>query len=262
MRLHSLAPLVLIGAFLPGLPVGAHDTHANLSFGATSIEGARASDYDDVLQEYAEANSKFQDDLLNAKSLDERAKLLKKSPVHKFWRKFDRAAKSDVRALVWMLHHAAEKESDPKKMQKLVDGLARRVLKSDVTTPDFGDVLSVIKDIETLAEDDLLALYDQVLETSSHHDVKAQAQYRKAWLFHRSQHAERKDQFDAQIELCAKTYGGTRYGTLALASTVQPSDLEEGKPAPNFYAETLEGHGFKLSDYKGKIVLIDFYGFW
>jgi peroxiredoxin len=35
-----------------------------------------------------------------------------------------------------------------------------------------------------------------------------------------------------------------------------------GKPAPDFYAETIDGHAFKLSDYKGKVVLLDFYGFW
>jgi peroxiredoxin len=26
--------------------------------------------------------------------------------------------------------------------------------------------------------------------------------------------------------------------------------------------ETIDGHQFKLSDYRGKVVVLDFYGFW
>ena len=32
--------------------------------------------------------------------------------------------------------------------------------------------------------------------------------------------------------------------------------------APDFDAKTIDGHEFKLSDYRGKVVLLDFYGFW
>jgi AhpC/TSA family len=35
-----------------------------------------------------------------------------------------------------------------------------------------------------------------------------------------------------------------------------------GKPAPDIVGEDLDGKPFKLSDYKGKVVLLDFWGFW
>lgn len=35
-----------------------------------------------------------------------------------------------------------------------------------------------------------------------------------------------------------------------------------GCPAPDFTSEDVEGHAFKLSDYRGKVTLIDFWGFW
>jgi len=35
-----------------------------------------------------------------------------------------------------------------------------------------------------------------------------------------------------------------------------------GKPAPEISAEDLDGKGFKLSNYKGKVVLLDFWGNW
>jgi hypothetical protein len=35
-----------------------------------------------------------------------------------------------------------------------------------------------------------------------------------------------------------------------------------GKPAPEIAGDDLDGKAFKLSDYKGKVVLLDFWGFW
>ncbi|HEV3081451.1 MAG TPA: hypothetical protein VGY66_16855 [Gemmataceae bacterium] len=35
-----------------------------------------------------------------------------------------------------------------------------------------------------------------------------------------------------------------------------------GKPAPEINGDDLDGKAFKLSDYKGKVVLLDFWGFW
>lgn len=38
--------------------------------------------------------------------------------------------------------------------------------------------------------------------------------------------------------------------------------LSVGRDAPDFEAQDVEGNAFKLSDYKGKVTLIDFWGFW
>lgn len=38
--------------------------------------------------------------------------------------------------------------------------------------------------------------------------------------------------------------------------------LQVGKPAPDIEGEDLEGKKFKLSDYRGKVVLLDFWGHW
>ena len=53
----------------------------------------------------------------------------------------------------------------------------------------------------------------------------------------------------------------------SLAPTVEDvSQLKEGREvgnrAPDFEATDVEGKSFKLSDYRGKVVVLDFWGFW
>ncbi len=40
------------------------------------------------------------------------------------------------------------------------------------------------------------------------------------------------------------------------------SDFAVGKKAPDFEGEDQDGKTFKLSDYRGKVVVVDFWGFW
>ncbi len=41
-----------------------------------------------------------------------------------------------------------------------------------------------------------------------------------------------------------------------------PAALPAGSEAPEITGEDLEGVPFKLSDYRGKVVLLDFWGHW
>ena len=37
---------------------------------------------------------------------------------------------------------------------------------------------------------------------------------------------------------------------------------QPGSTAPDFKGSTIDGFQFELSEYRGKVVLLDFYGFW
>lgn len=60
----------------------------------------------------------------------------------------------------------------------------------------------------------------------------------------------------------------TKYADAANVLKLAKPDLEEiqklsvGKTVPEIEAEDLDGKKFKLSDYRGKVVLIDFWGHW
>ena len=49
---------------------------------------------------------------------------------------------------------------------------------------------------------------------------------------------------------------------LAAAAPHNPRDLEIGKVAPDIQGEDVDGKAFKLSDYRGKVVVLDFWGDW
>ena len=53
-----------------------------------------------------------------------------------------------------------------------------------------------------------------------------------------------------------------KFGGIAANELFEMIQLAVGKPAPEIEAEDLDGKAFKLSDYKGKVVLLDFWGHW
>jgi hypothetical protein len=53
--------------------------------------------------------------------------------------------------------------------------------------------------------------------------------------------------------------GDTRYATWARTELYKPV---VGEPAPDFTGRTIDGSTFKLSDYRGKVVMLDFWGDW
>lgn len=55
---------------------------------------------------------------------------------------------------------------------------------------------------------------------------------------------------------------GKTYGERAKAELFEIDALAVGKVAPDIVGEDLDGKAFKLSDYRGKVVLLDFWGNW
>lgn len=49
---------------------------------------------------------------------------------------------------------------------------------------------------------------------------------------------------------------------MAAAASAQDTTEKEFKEAPNFTLETMEGNSFTLSDYKGKVVVLNFWATW
>lgn len=59
-----------------------------------------------------------------------------------------------------------------------------------------------------------------------------------------------------------KEFGDTPYAAKAEAFLFELDNLQVGKTAPDFEATDEKGQKYKLSDYRGKVTVIDFWGFW
>jgi hypothetical protein len=71
----------------------------------------------------------------------------------------------------------------------------------------------------------------------------------------------------ALFEKVIDDYGGVqhadqRIGETASANLFELQNLGIGKPCPEIEGADVDGVAFKLSDYKGKVVFLDFWGFW
>jgi hypothetical protein len=74
--------------------------------------------------------------------------------------------------------------------------------------------------------------------------------------------AEKLFELVAEKYLTIKMYGTETLGDLATGELFEIRNLAIGKTAPEIEAEDLDGNKFKLSEYRGKVVVIDFWGNW
>lgn len=103
----------------------------------------------------------------------------------------------------------------------------------------------------------------EVSAKNPHHEVQGQACYALALVL--------KDQTPAQAEKLfnevaakyadVKSYRGT-LGDAAKSQLYEMQNLAVGKAAPEIEGEDADGKKFKLSDYRGKVVMLDFWGDW
>jgi hypothetical protein len=116
-----------------------------------------------------------------------------------------------------------------------------------------------------------------VLEKSKQHDIQGKAALALAESLKRRAEglpdAEAKEaeklqmESESLFERVEKDFSDVKSfrGSLADQAKSQLFELRflsKGKPAPEIKAEDLDGKEFKLSDYKGKVVLLDFWGNW
>ncbi|MDP6957832.1 MAG: redoxin domain-containing protein [Planctomycetota bacterium] len=110
---------------------------------------------------------------------------------------------------------------------------------------------------------------ETVLEKSPHHDVKGLACYSLATQLKRSARRvpANKDRANQLFQRIITEFGkvSTRKGTLGSvvkAELFEANNLVVGKMAPDIVGKDLDGVEFKLSDYRGKVVFLDFWGNW
>ena len=239
-------------------PVGALPTlaaTAGIKGACFALDGAR------VRAEFDKALAKHTKAVEETDSHKARAKLEAKHPARKYWRKFaSEARKGDGQSVAWMVEYARLAGFDEKKALKELKA-AIAILSAKHAGADWiGATLEYVHaQRKFVGEQNLRPLYESVAEQNVSDSNKATAMYRLAWMDKRAGNTKESER---RFQNLADNYRKTKFGTTAASTRTSKAEVDAGGSAPDFYAETLEGHGVSLSDYRGKVVLLDFYGFW
>ncbi|MBI5362533.1 MAG: redoxin domain-containing protein [Planctomycetes bacterium] len=225
-------------------------------------------EYDALGKEYSAANAEHSKKVQELTRAGGDPKSLA-HPAIAFYPRFDAlAAKGEGRAVLWMADrmHAAHPERPKEQNKDAAWVLYARVGAEHANAPWIGawtnKLTTLYVDYGAQRVDPLV---DAFAAKSTQKEAVAEALYRAREDAKREKRDERVKTLDERI---VKDVPDTKYGKRARGVEEAPpgpvgaSALAIGKLAPDFTTKDSDGVEFKLSDYRGKVVVLDFWGFW
>jgi hypothetical protein len=147
-----------------------------------------------------------------------------------------------------------------------------------MTSPEFAQATAMIgRQSRKLGEARVRELLDQILAKNADGDVQAQAYLARANLAIESVKKKKQPEGADNLPVDPKTAQEAAIADLNKGiakakdaklkgrlegSLYEQQHLQPGMKSPDIVGNDLEGSPFKLSDYKGKVVLLDFWGDW
>lgn len=206
----------------------------------------------------AAAQKEFLRPYQEAKTDEERQKVKidwEKRPEIAFSQKFqelaERAKGTEVAfdALMWVIGQD----------EKAAAAAIATIVKDFADSPRLPEFAESLRYRDTYAA--TVALED--LMDSPHKAVKAAATFARGVALC-SKYSRKSDPEEGRrlIETLIKEHGDTKYPEMAKPFLFEIDNLQVGKAPPDFESEDLDGRKFKLSEYRGKVVVLDFWGFW
>jgi hypothetical protein len=281
-----LAPLLASGA-PQGEAQPAQETQAKPS------DAARSARLDAVLKELDDATKAFRAAVAAAKTDEERRAIKGPDPaayVPRVW-EIVRESPRDATALTALTWLIEESRSETDRDQAIA-----AIAKDHLESPSLASLCSTLGENQQIGTD----LLELLVTSNPDRNVKGRALY--AIASHRLESARTARRLKGEpaegIETYKKFLGPTRtaellrldpaeadteaagylervireFGdvkarnttleSLATADLRELRELTVGKVAPEIAAEDLDGVAFRLSDYRGKVVLLDFWGNW
>jgi hypothetical protein len=220
-----------------------------------------------VMKDFQAAERNFMNRYRSAKTPEERQKLLAERP------KRDQFAQQ-------LLDLAEKFSKEPAALDALVGAVSlgegspiqekalEKLLQDPVTSDKLGPVCGQLAYSDAGSAEKLLRA---VLAKNPHRDVQGQAclalaQYLKNLGETRGnagQAAEAEKLFDQVLAKYADVRSGRgTLGDTAKGELFELRNLGLGKEAPEIEGEDVDGKKFKLSDYRGKVLVLDFWGHW
>ncbi len=154
--------------------------------------------------------------------------------------------------------------------KKYVAASLDRIMAGHVKSPHLDKVLvsiinanQVIHDYSTQSKVASMDCLSVIESESPHREIRASAAFLRATMANSPVMPKPDKKLALELLKEVKTkYSGLPEAKSADRHIFELTNLEIGCVAPNFSAVDHNGVPFELSDYRGKVVLIDFWGFW
>ena len=237
---------------------------AGLAVPAGAIEDKKASEktdtFESIREEHRKKMGEFFGRMTRAKTDEERKKIGADFPrprvyVNRMLKVVERAPDSPdaVRGLVWILQNSGYAPEAGEAVTRLAERHADS-LAIEAQTP-FTLEYSQAKDVDRL----LNALIGKNPDAAT----RAAAMLVKGRRLMRSDPVKGESIFERVVADYPKAEVMERsIAKMAAVELFELRNLGIGKPAPEIEGEDIDGVKFKLSDYRGKVVVIDFWGDW
>ncbi|MGI8604074.1 MAG: peroxiredoxin family protein [Verrucomicrobiales bacterium] len=161
-----------------------------------------------------------------------------------------------IDAAGWILNHAPEKNV----LEVLVPALKKHHTRSEELSAFC--LLAAREAGEAFAD-----LMETIARENPNRQVKGTATYALGCILRDSDDPARRVRSEKVFAEVVKDFADVKLGDFSLARTADDAlfkvqHLQVGKPAPEIEGEDADGKVFKLSDYRGKAVVVAFFGFW
>ena len=201
------------------------------------------------------------------KSGDEEAErgLAETNPAKSFYPRFEELAQTgSARAALWMATRIGDVTEDKKVLIGKKSELYVQAVAGLAGTTEAKDLLRALKkDDDVLAAPTYEKLLSDFFAQCKDADLQADALYARAKSVRARAQDEAGDrEYVALLEEIEKKFPESKAAKYAAGQLYERRHLSVGATAPDFTTEDVDGVEFKLSDYRGKVVLLDFWGFW
>lgn len=234
-----LAPVTL-WPLLVGLPA-APSARPPAAVAAPAQDDAFA----ELLAGYEKARAEW-DAAFEAAGVRARPDLRQKHPAIELAPRFEALAEAgEGRALLWLASETRERGLSRAEGAEAKREAYGRVFRDHLAADWLGQAIDQLAgDAAAVGEDQALSLLRVAKDEAADSQARALATLKLAELLAASEDEAQQAEGKKLLEDYEKKF------------------LSVGAEAIDFRGTTVDGHQFELSDYRGKVVLVDFYGFW
>jgi hypothetical protein len=217
--------------------------------------------YSDLLAAYKKASLEWRREQRAAKKADEPFEA--PHPIHAFYGRFAELADAgDGRAVLWLGLNVQDTGRTPGEVKAVKRSAFDRLTDEFVGEALVEDLVKkATKQGDWLTDAEMLGYLEKIHAGNADADLRAATAYKIAELHLGTDTDAGLAAGEEWLEKVVADHADSKYAKRA-RQKLDGMKIVVGKIAPDFEAEDVDGNAFKLSDYRGKVVVLDFWGFW